>query len=176
MEESLEDQRGRRVREVWVVWAKEQPDCKPSWLVGGDDLDEGQREVDRRIGAALWGDGIMAGYNAGIEAGAWLAGGDEDLPASGAGLIAIERHRQVIQEGWTAEHDAEHINGELAIAGVLYALPEPLREQRILRDLFMSAVNWAAGWFKPRTRVEDLVRAGALMAAEIDRLKAEATR
>lgn len=44
---------GRRVREVWVEWAREQPDPKPSHLVGWDDLDEGNREVDMRIGDAL---------------------------------------------------------------------------------------------------------------------------
>ena len=44
---------GRRVREVWVEWAREQPDPKPSHLVGWDDLDEGNREVDMRIGEAL---------------------------------------------------------------------------------------------------------------------------
>ena len=46
---------GRRVREVWVEWAREQPDPKPSHLVGWDDLDEGNREVDMRIGEALAG-------------------------------------------------------------------------------------------------------------------------
>jgi hypothetical protein len=45
---------GRLVREVWVEWAREQPDPKPSHLVGWDDLDEGNREVDMRIGDALW--------------------------------------------------------------------------------------------------------------------------
>jgi hypothetical protein len=44
---------GRRVREVWVEWAREQPGPKPSHLVGWDDLDEGNREVDMRIGEAL---------------------------------------------------------------------------------------------------------------------------
>jgi hypothetical protein len=44
---------GRIVRAIWVTWALEQPDPKPSWLVGWDDLDEGQREVDCRIGEAV---------------------------------------------------------------------------------------------------------------------------
>lgn len=47
------EHRGRLVRETWVTWAKEQPDPKPSWLTGWDDLDDGQREVDMRIGAAV---------------------------------------------------------------------------------------------------------------------------
>jgi hypothetical protein len=47
------DQLGRIVREAWVEWAREQPGAKPSWLTGWDDLDEGQREVDVRIGEAV---------------------------------------------------------------------------------------------------------------------------
>lgn len=44
---------GRLVRETWIAWAREQTDPKPSWLTGWDELDDGQREVDRRIGAAV---------------------------------------------------------------------------------------------------------------------------
>ena len=44
---------GRLVRETWVKWASEQPGPKPSWLTGWDDLDDGQREVDMRIGEAV---------------------------------------------------------------------------------------------------------------------------
>ena len=40
---------GSVVRGVWVEWAKQQPNPKPSWLVPWSDLDEGQREVDMRI-------------------------------------------------------------------------------------------------------------------------------
>ena len=44
---------GRIVRAEWVRWASEQPDPKLSWLVGWDELDAGQREVDMRIGEAV---------------------------------------------------------------------------------------------------------------------------
>jgi hypothetical protein len=47
------EQLGRLVRRVWVSWAREQPDPKPSWLLDWDDLDESLREVDRRIGEAV---------------------------------------------------------------------------------------------------------------------------
>jgi hypothetical protein len=46
---------GRAVRDAWVAWAREQDNPKDSWLVGWDELDEGQREVDMRIGEALAG-------------------------------------------------------------------------------------------------------------------------
>jgi hypothetical protein len=44
---------GRLVRQTWVDWAREQPDPKPSWLMPWEDLDDGQREVDMRIGEAV---------------------------------------------------------------------------------------------------------------------------
>lgn len=51
---------GRLVRQIWVEWASEQDDPKPSWLLPWEDLDDGQREVDMRIGAKLF----EAGRNA----------------------------------------------------------------------------------------------------------------
>jgi len=52
---------GRRVREVWIAWAERQPDPKPSWLVPYDELSEADKEADRCIGVALWGDGFADG-------------------------------------------------------------------------------------------------------------------
>lgn len=49
---------GRRVREVWIEWAKQQPSPKPSWLVPYDDLSEADKDADRRIGEALWLEGF----------------------------------------------------------------------------------------------------------------------
>jgi len=44
---------GQLVRSVWIAWAKEQSDPKPSWLVEWDGLSEPDKEVDRRIGEAV---------------------------------------------------------------------------------------------------------------------------
>ena len=44
---------GRVVRETWVDCAAGQDDPKPSHLVGWDELDEWNKEVDRRIGRAV---------------------------------------------------------------------------------------------------------------------------
>lgn len=52
---------GRLVRKVWIGWASEQPNPKPSWLVPWEDLSEPDREVDRRIGETLARAGISAG-------------------------------------------------------------------------------------------------------------------
>ena len=50
---SPREQRGQTVRETWVAWAKRQRAPKRSWLIGWDDLDDGQREVDMLIGDAV---------------------------------------------------------------------------------------------------------------------------
>ena len=54
------DDLGRIVREVWIKWAKEQPSPKPSWLVPYDQLNEPDREVDRRIGERLFFEGCKS--------------------------------------------------------------------------------------------------------------------
>jgi hypothetical protein len=61
---SSRDKKGMRVRQIWMAWAQEQPNPKPSWLMPWKDLDEPSREVDRRIGCGLWGDGFAAGLDA----------------------------------------------------------------------------------------------------------------
>lgn len=43
---------GKLVRDIWIKWAKEQPNPKPSWLVPWEKLSEPEKEVDRRIFAA----------------------------------------------------------------------------------------------------------------------------
>ena len=68
MDADTRDRLGRRVREIWIVWAREQPNQKASWLVPYDDLTEPEKEVDRRIGAAIWGD-CVAGFSSVIAEG-----------------------------------------------------------------------------------------------------------
>lgn len=53
---------GRVVRRVWIEWALEQPEPKPSWLVEWEDLPEPDREVDRRIGERLFARGYRRGF------------------------------------------------------------------------------------------------------------------
>lgn len=44
---------GQMVRDVWIKWAEEQPNPKPSWLALWHELSEPDREVDRRIGETI---------------------------------------------------------------------------------------------------------------------------
>lgn len=89
---------------------------------------------------------------------------------TGAELILAERERQVSVEGWTPAHDALLRNGEMAIAAIRYAAHHTRRE--VLKGTLARIWPWP-GWWKPKDPVRDLVRAGALIAAEIDRLQQE---
>jgi hypothetical protein len=89
---------------------------------------------------------------------------------TGVSEIVRERIYQVRVEGWTAEHDDAHVDGDLAIAAACYAMP-PGRRWR--RDPGPPALwPWSPGWWKPTPsdRIRELAKAGALIAAEIDRL------
>lgn len=84
---------------------------------------------------------------------------------NGAELIAAERQRQIEGEGWTAEHDDKHDNGELARAAVCYA------EGGTGVGLHEIWPWFQEEWKPSGDRVRDLTKAGALIAAEIDRLQ-----
>jgi len=98
---------------------------------------------------------------------------------TGIELIAAERERQITAEGWSEDHDATHIEGQLAYAAASYALyhglkttfpPESFVKLR-LEDQATKEWPWDAEWWKPSSdSVQNLVKAGALIAAEIDRI------
>lgn len=99
--------------------------------------------------------------------------------SKGVELIAAERERQVSVEGWTREHDDRHSDGELAQAAACYAVGEPCfvetrgfiyNDSRLPQTSYINLWPWEPQWYKPKDRLSDLVRAGALIAAEIDRL------
>jgi hypothetical protein len=87
--------------------------------------------------------------------------------AEGVKLIAAERQRQVREEGWTPEHDAQHRGGQLRVAALCYACHAG--DYRLQPPLIWP---WHPDSWKPKDAITDLVRAGALIAAEIDRLQA----
>lgn len=93
---------------------------------------------------------------------------------SGAELIAAERQRQVDAEGWTLEHDDEHDMADLTRAAMCYAdkaAAQVVDNVRYSGDV-RPAWPWDQGWWRPSTDpVRNLVKAGALIAAEIDRLQ-----
>lgn len=104
--------------------------------------------------------------------------------------IAAERRRQIENENWTSEHDDSHDRGQMARAAAVYAytstlIPDEIKKHE--RALWGSTAGmfsvlawlwpWSASWFKPKNPRRDLVRAGALIVAEIERLdRAEAAK
>ena len=103
---------------------------------------------------------------------------------TGAERITAERKRQIEEEGWTAEHDRRHSPQDLIAAGIRYAF-EAGREGLMASDAygFQSEVPWPWDeyWWKPCPHVGGLIakedaermleKAGALMAAAIDRME-----
>ena len=81
--------------------------------------------------------------------------------------IVAERIRQVDAEGWTAEHDDAHKDMSLSRAAACYALNASGALQEV-RKVWPD--SWDDGWFKPRDTRRDLIRAAALILAEIERM------
>ena len=97
---------------------------------------------------------------------------------TGVELIEEERARQIEEEGWIAEHDDQHNHGELALAAMAYIEADETdvdRSERLHSPAF-AFWPWNSHWWKPKDRIRNLVRAGALIAAEIDRLNRDAAR
>ena len=87
--------------------------------------------------------------------------------------LLAERLRQVDDEGWSPEHDDQHAVGELAKAAGCYAwIAGQSDELRLIFDAPPPTwpSNWGSDWWKPTDRRRDLVKAGALILAEIERL------
>ena len=84
--------------------------------------------------------------------------------------VLAERKRQIEVEGWTAEHDDKHADGEIALAASAYAYATAGFDDRSRPYLQPGWWPWATTWFKPTSRRRDLVKAGALILAEIERL------
>lgn len=92
-----------------------------------------------------------------------------DRVLSGAEAIVVERWRQITVEGWGSEHDAQLDQGELIAGAVAYALNaygqiEAERWWPFNPERFKPSDPTVAG------RIRDLVKAGAMIASEIDRL------
>lgn len=92
--------------------------------------------------------------------------------------VILERARQVSVEGWTARHDDEHDSGEMAQAAACYAHPgivafADAQQSADFWKLVKQGIPrwpWDRSWWKPKDARANLVRAGALILAEIERL------
>ncbi len=98
---------------------------------------------------------------------------------TGLDLIQEERKRQLVKLGWTKDHDTQHKEAELGIVAVLYIIngldnPKLKGDIEILQTLFdIWPKTWSRDWDKrdSTNQIKSLVKAGALIAGEIDRLQ-----
>jgi hypothetical protein len=95
---------------------------------------------------------------------------------TGVALIAAERQRQVEKEGWTSESDSRlNDRGEMLVASDCYAkvaLEEIKFDVQPNPQYIPDDWPWGSEWWKPSDDpIRNLEKAGALIAAEIDRLK-----
>lgn len=104
-----------------------------------------------------------------VEVAAWLSGVQPN-PANGQTRavrdVIAERRRQIEVEGWAPEHDDRHGAHELAEAAACYCLSSAGKPF----DYFETMWPWERRWFKVSDPRRDLVKAGALVLAEIERL------
>lgn len=87
------------------------------------------------------------------------------LPAVAIKDIAAERERQITIEGWTPTRDDAYADGALAKAAMCY-----IYGPNLVHDRPPEWWPWEAEWWKPSDYRRNLVKAGALVAAEIERI------
>lgn len=154
---------------------------KPSWTLGYcGDGHSGEKEGWVFVGWD-WDQDEIVETRQGEPIG-WLPFAPEDQlpPTLSAAMrdVFIERRRHVEVEGFTPEHDDSHDAGEIAGAAAAYAAyrshakPETIMGYDVIEMLW----PWSPRWWKPKDRRRDLVRAGALIIAEIERLDRAAER
>ena len=92
-------------------------------------------------------------------------------------LIMAERIRQQTEEGYAPAQDDKHTEGQLALLAAAYALTSRSQRGELYSLAHIESTLFKAyGWrIKPKDPIRDLVRAGALILAELERrLRAEA--
>lgn len=94
--------------------------------------------------------------------------------------VIAERTRQIKEEGFSRDRDDAYTKGELALAAASYLMwrhgdLEFFNEVADFGSL-PKLWPWHPGWWKPKNYRRDLVRAGALILAEIERLDRAANK
>ncbi|MDO4641705.1 MAG: hypothetical protein Q4A84_08430 [Neisseria sp.] len=87
---------------------------------------------------------------------------------SGTVQIHKERQHQIEALGFTRQKDMAYRHGELAEAAQAYLMADGSPDAAC-PDIW----PWSEKMWNPQSRINNLVRAGALIAAEIDRLQSE---
>lgn len=104
---------------------------------------------------------------------------------NGIELIADERQKQIAEHGYNNDHDQDHYSFELTKAAICYADRATMEWLAVWQDRTPERWPFEASEWKPLPQipghpcpiitkddaVKMLVKAGALIAAEIDRLQ-----
>lgn len=91
-------------------------------------------------------------------------------------LVAKERTRQIVENGYTAEHDDDHVGGEIADAGACYANSNgSIYRFSHANSKHFPIINvwpWDFQYFKKEEhdRKQQLIIAAAFINAEYDRI------
>lgn len=89
-------------------------------------------------------------------------------------LVEKERNRQIVEKGYTSEHDDEHTNGEIANAAACYAATVPIFKVMVNTDRFpmKTVYPWQCTFFskEDHSRKQQLIIAAAFINAEYDRI------
>lgn len=83
--------------------------------------------------------------------------------------VLTERHRQVDVEAFDSKHDDDHPHGNLTQAAMCYAYASVF-DASFLQRFIRTYWPWSERWWKPKGRRRNLVKAAALIIAEIERL------
>ncbi|KNY09504.1 hypothetical protein AKG08_17275 [Achromobacter piechaudii] len=106
----------------------------------------------------------------------FLAPAAGDARTAAARDVLSERQRQISAEGWEPENDDQYDSGELASAAASYAQCAGLQHEgattgNAFKTPYVENWPWSEYWWKPSTDPRrNLVKAGALILAEIERL------
>jgi hypothetical protein len=89
---------------------------------------------------------------------------------NGIKLIEQERNRQITEEGYDYEHDKQESLNELLKAAVCYT-----KVNYVDIDFEDWPQTWDYRYWKPTTTLRNLQKAGALIAAAIDKILDESS-
>lgn len=110
---------------------------------------------------------------------------------TGIELIAQERQEQIEKHGYNKSHDKKHDGGNLALNASILASPQVIYEiEAFANSTRINALNVSPDWKLPhlaqkgniivhnsklgkRERIKQLIVAGALICAEIDRINVQ---
>ncbi|WP_322086053.1 ead/Ea22-like family protein [Burkholderia sp. BCC1999] len=142
-------------------------DCRPT---GNEDYDQALRDATY---IALANPDTILRLLLERRTASAIAGACDLTPA--AVDVLMERRRQIAEKGWTADRDDGYVCGEIAALASHYAMPPSVRDWTAADTGYGATCGQAIlpeGWSAKidDNRRRELVKAGALILAEIERI------